>query len=221
MLAASLLATGFFVFASTAAHAQAPVDVSNGTITCNTFLKGSSKFKPALSNAACPAGVNETIQIKGSLSDCTVDATTAGAGVVIAGGSVKGTITTSDCTCAGLGPGDHPIISGSLITSWKTASGSPKISPTSSTLNAGANIHAGVSIPPAPFSGAIYGVFSLSGTGVGVTGAFTGGDGGAGSVTAGASTESAATLIGECTGAAPYKPGLKVLTFGEAQTRLN
>jgi hypothetical protein len=217
-LMAAIVPVGLLVVSSTASAAV--VDCTNATVVCNTFLKGSSKFKPVLSNVACPAGTSETIAIKGTISDCTVS---GAPGVKILSGSVKGTIITGDCTCGGLNPGDHAITSGSLTTSWKydstaTSTCDPNVPAGSkaSVLNAGANIHAAIQIAPAPYSGAVYGQFALSGTGVSVTGPFQGGDGGASSVTVGTSTESASTLIGNCLG----PKGLKVLTFGQAQTQL-
>src|SRR5262245_12091580 len=120
-LTATILPASLLAFCS-AANA---VDCTNASIVCNTFTKGSAKFKPVLSTGAlntCAAGGGtESISIKGTLSDCTV---TGAAGVVVISGSVKGTLYTGDCTCVGLTANNAikaPPIGkfNQLVTTWK------------------------------------------------------------------------------------------------------
>jgi hypothetical protein len=206
-----VLVAGALLLCASAAFA---VDASMFTITCNTFLKGSGKFKPALTPTACATGVSEVISIKGTVSDCTVGG--APATFKIASGSVKGTITTNDCTCSGIGIGLHPITAGALTVTWKTASGSDPIDNKTSliALSAAAKIDANVLIPGGNFTG-IYGTFALHGSGIGVTGSFQGSDSGTMSSLAGVTSESATLLLANCNGS-----GLKGFTFGFADAVL-
>jgi len=75
--------------------AQAQVDVSNSTVTCNTIVKGSIKLAPAL----VTGGTSSTVfKIKGKLAGCTTNAP----GVIIPDGksSFSGVVNipTNDCT---------------------------------------------------------------------------------------------------------------------------
>jgi hypothetical protein len=215
-LTAAILPASLLAFCSIASA----VDCTLGTVVCNQLTKGSTKFKPVL-HAPCPPLVNELISIKGTLGDCTTNVP----GVQIISGSVKGTITTNDCSCTGLLPGAHPVLSGALTTTWKFATkdsmGNPIPVCDSKTsvlnLSAAANINAGVLVPGPPFNGsALYGEFNLSGAGVSVAGDFQGGDGGATSSTTGSSVESASFLVNTCL--APK--GLKGFSFGATDNTL-
>ncbi len=226
-MAVAFLPIGLLVFQTPAVA----VDCTNATIVCNTFTKGSAKFKPALNAAAglgtcpqSPTGIEE-IKIKGVLSDCTV---TGASGVTVLSGSVKGTLYTNDCSCAGLAvptvliATPPPNKQSALVTRWKFAPGAAcdpgqvsstlTLTPGTSTIN-----NPGPWSPGPPFNpSALYGKFNLSGAGVGVTGIFTGGTGGTGSSTTGTTTESVVSIISTCTG----PTGLKGFSFGQGDVSL-
>src|SRR5262245_57383920 len=108
VLPASLLALSSIASAAT-------VDCQNFTITCNTFTKGTAKFKPALNAAAavgtCPTSIPanlENISIKGTVSDCTV----GGQATTCTGGTNNGGACTNNGQCP-LGKCGVQVISGS------------------------------------------------------------------------------------------------------------
>jgi hypothetical protein len=185
------------------------IDATSFTITCNTFVKGTAKFKPALSDTPCPQGGSEVMSLAGTLTDCTIG---GGAPTTfkIASGSVKGTITAPDCTCnIGLGPGFHPLTSGALSVTWKVAKGSDPIDEKTSliTLSPGTQINVDLLIPGGAFTGA-YGVVALT-AGLSVTGSFQGSDGGVTSLIAGATSEDLGLLHDAC----GDPKGLKGISF--------
>lgn len=229
-LKATMLPMGVLALCSTSTATV--VDCNPLTITCTTFQKGGAKFKPLLTSASglgtCTTSTppnTEAISIKGTLTDCNA----SDPNVKVVSGSVKGTIYTGDCSCAGLGAASNPIVTpppgktNALVVSWKFDSASPNTCQTgqkSSTLGqlAGtAAISQSAFNPGAPFAGAaFYGRFSLGGPGTGINGIFQGGDVGASSVLAALSTESVTFLIGTCNSA----KGLKGITFGVADAEL-
>lgn len=205
-----------------AAHA---VDCSNATIVCNTFTKGSAKFKPALNPGGCGSAPNETISLKGTISDCVV---TGASGVTVVSGSLKGTLYTGDCSCLGLAAPTAlvtppPNKQNALVVKWKFAPGAacnPGQNTSTLSFTAASVISPGVLVPPAfPAPGGIYGFFALAPPAAtpAVSGIFTGGSGGANSTAVGTTTESAATLLGTCNTA---PAGLKGFTFGQGQIAL-
>jgi hypothetical protein len=232
-----LSAAVLLVFCGAATAAE--VDCTNATITCNQLTKGSSKFKPVLAThpvGTCPTSLDgkELISIKGTLADCTV--TGAGAVKVISG-SVKGTLYTGDCSCAGLAVSPNPLVAppvgkfNQLTTSWKfdtTAADVCTAGQKSSVLTLFAANGAGITAGPfiaglanAQFTG-VYGGFTLKdlavapGPDVAVTGIFQGADNGATSHTSGSTVESLGGLFGTCGGA----KGLKAITFGATDSTL-
>jgi hypothetical protein len=232
-LQAAMLAVG--VMALSSAATAAVVDCTMLTISCFTLQKGGVKFKPILSSAAahgtCPSSVppnTEGVSIKGTLTDCTVSNTN----VKVVSGSVKGTIYTADCSCLSLSDASVGIVTpppgktNTLVASWKFDATSTDVcmsgqkSSTIVQVPSMSAIHQGFFHPPSPpFSsslGANYGLFSLSGTGMGVSGIFQGGDLGASSAVAGLSTEDVFFLINTCNG----PKGLKGLTFGPTDAEL-
>lgn len=230
-LSAAILPASLLAFCWTATAAS--VDCTNATITCNTFTKGTAQFKPVLSTGAvgtCAAGGGvEVISIKGTVSDCTV---TGAGGVKVISGSVKGTLYTGDCTCAGLAVSPNPIIVppagkfNQLVTSWKFDTTAPDVCNSGQKASTLALVGGVAGITSGPFiaslananfnPGAVYGAFTLKAPGTGVAGIFQGADLGATSHTTGATTESLSTLFNTCAGA----KGLKGITFGQADTVL-
>ena len=237
-LTAAILPASLLAYCSMATAAE--VDCTNAKITCNALLKGTSKFKPVLAThpvGTCPTSIPanmETIAIKGTLVDCTV---TGAGGVKVISGSVKGTLYTADCSCAGLAVSPNPLIpapvgkTNSLTTTWKfdtTAADVCMAGQKSSVLTLFAANGAGITSGPfiaslanSNFSG-VYGGFTLKDLGVApgpdlaVTGIFQGGDNGATSHTSGSTVESLGFLFGTCGGA----KGLKGITFGATDSTL-
>jgi hypothetical protein len=230
------------VLAFCGAATAAEVDCTNATITCNTLTKGSTKFKPVLAThpvGTCPTSIpanQESISIKGTLSDCTVSNTVPAGTVKVISGSVKGTLYTADCSCAGLAVSPNPLITppagktNTLTTSWKFDASAPDICAAgqkASTLILSAANGAGITSGPfiaslanSNFTG-VYGGFTLKDQGVGpqdvaVSGIFQGADGGASSHTSGSTVESLGFLFGTCGG----PKGLKGITFGATDSTL-
>jgi len=224
-ITAALLPAGVLAFWMNAS-AQL-VDCTGATITCATFTEGRLKLKPALSPNACPPGVTDLISIRGTFSDCTL----TGAGTVrVVSGALRGSISTPDCTCAELPLGAHPTLGGSLTTTWKFATAdamgnalalcTEKVS--TLVLSPAARV-AVEELGPGPLEAipmdsihAIYGVLSLNGTGLSVSGPFQGEDGGTTSVFTAITTESVEDIAGSCLG--PKK--LTGFRFGQAEIQL-
>jgi hypothetical protein len=229
-LKAAILPIGVLALCSTGNAAV--VDCNPLTITCTTFQKGGAKFKPLLTSASalgtCTTSTppnTEAISIKGTLTQCT----TSSPNVKVISGAAKGTLYTSDCSCAGLAAASNPIVTpppgktNALVVSWKfdpSSTDTCQSGQKSSTLGqlAGtAAISQGPFNPGPPFAGgAFYGKFSLGGPGTGINGIFQGGDVGATSVLVALSTEDVFFLTGTCGSA----KGLKGITFGVADSEL-
>ena len=210
---------GFVSLPNAEAAAPPKVDVSNHTVTCDTFY-GSIKSVPALTLAGSGPG---TITVKGVLDGChddTVgdyDATSNPGGVSLAPAKVKGTlnVTSTSCTAlAGLSAGT----SGSLTTTWKTVAGTPKLLANSTTLNVNQTNGAFSTVQTASnnFS-ASYGEFqigtpaSYGGTlAPSATGNFAGTDGGASSTVDVVTSQSVGALLAACSTPA----GLKAINLG-------
>src|SRR5215813_4160047 len=136
-LTAAILPASLLAYCSMATAAS--VDCTNAKITCNALLKGTSKFKPVLAThpvGTCPTSIpvnQEAIAIKGTLVDCTVTGTSPAGTVKVISGSVKGTLYTADCSCAGLAVSPNPIIPAptgkfnQLVTSWKFDTTAPDV----------------------------------------------------------------------------------------------
>jgi hypothetical protein len=204
-----LLPAGALLLCSSAALA---IDATSFTISCDTFVKGKAKFKPALAITACRPGVSEVISLEGTVTGCTVGGG-APATFKIASGAFKGTITAPDCTCnIGLGPGFHPVNSASLSVKWKVAEGSDPIDDRTSVLTfiPGSQIDVDLLVPGGLFTG-VYAIFALTGP-TSVTGSFQGTDGGASSSIAGVTSESVNLLADRC----GDKKGVEGITFGFA-----
>ena len=197
-----------------------PVDVSNHTVTCDTFF-GSIKASPALTLAGSGPG---TITVKGTLAGCTddtvgvYDATSNPGGVSLAPSKVSGTLNIASSSCTGLA-GLSAGTSGTLTTSWKVNSGTPKLTAPSSTLTVNQTNGAFTTVGTGSgnFGANQYGEFqigtpsSYGGTlAPSVTGNFHGTDGGASSTTEVITSQSVGSLLAACGSAA----GLKTLNLG-------
>jgi hypothetical protein len=155
------------------------------------------------------------VSLGGKLAGCT----TSASGVVINDfkSSIKGALNTTSNDCAGLlSPG---AVTGSVVVKWNAT---PKITPNSSTIDVGSgDVTTGVY---SAAWGGEYGYFGLGpnprptgtpGPSVPVSGAFTGGDGGAGSTADIILQEDLAVLIGQCS------TGLKQLNIALGQLQLS
>ena len=197
-----VLSLAALCLSATARTAGAQVDASNSTVTCNTITKGSISLKPALMAGGTIVG--GVVKIKGSLSGCT----TNNGGITSITGSFKGELastTTNDCTNL-VGPTTN---TGTIIVKWKAV---PALTNSTSTVTISAGSAVGglfTGVPPG-----VYGQFDLGnppGVALAVTGAFTGGDGGATSTARVITTQDAlGSLASQC--ASPK--GLKSLNIG-------
>lgn len=206
---ASLLLAPLFVGA---AHAQ--VDVSNASVTCNTIVKASLKASPALVLGGM-AGTT-TIKVKGVLGGCT----SPDAAVTFPDYKSKFqgvlTVPTNDC----LGLVSLNLTSATLTIKWKT---NEKINVNQSVITIdqsdataglfvapwGANHpYVGLGVNPRP-SG-------MPGTPLSVSGAFTGGDGGAQSTVDLISSQDIQTIVAACQTAT----GVKQVDLGLGQIHL-
>ena len=216
------------VVAAPVAHAAAPppIDVSNDRVQCNDVI-GKVKFSvPLTLNGTTPNQV--TISIKSD--DCTdLD----NANVSLKGGASKGILNAANNNCLGL-QGLSTGTSGSLGVKWSVNTGTPKITnggtPGASTFTIsqtwGGTYNDGGQTSPAAASdswGGEYGFFAIGGptsglplgttqsytTNPSISGAFTGGDGGANSIFQGSTTQTTGAL-----GVACLTVGIKGITFG-------
>jgi hypothetical protein len=138
-----------------------PIDVSNDSISCNTSF-GTASISPALVIGG--TATSTTMRVKATLAGCTVTGPNPAA---ILFGKVSGRLTGISNECITL---EAPL-AGALTIRWKADKTTPILQKSSTVMIT--NVTFGGF--GAPWN-AIYGQFSL-GTG-GVTGAFTGGDGG-------------------------------------------
>jgi hypothetical protein len=207
------VAMPFALLIPSSGAAAPPVDVSNNTVTCNTINKGVIKAKPPLVTGG---SVPTVFSIAGKLAGCSTDAS----GVVINDfkSSFKGTISAPSNDCGALlGPS---TATGQIIIKWNTT---PKITPSTSTIDiSSGDLTTGV------FSsgwGGAYGYFGLgvnprpsgtAGTPLAVSGAFTGGDGGASSTADAVTQEDIAVILGQCSA-----NGVKALNIGIGQIQLS
>jgi hypothetical protein len=194
------------LFIPTSHAADPPIDVSNATVTCNTINKGVIKIKPPLVNGGTAVPV---LSLAGKLAGCS---TSEGNVIADFKSSIKGTLTGTSNDCGGLLDGSG--ITGTITVKW---GGALKITPTTSTITvSGGDVTNGVF--SASWGGA-YGQFQLGsppGSALAVSGAFTGGDGGAASTAIAVTQEDLAVILGQCAG-----KGVKALNIGLGQLQLS
>jgi hypothetical protein len=164
----------------------AATDVSTDTVTCDSVV-GTVKIKPPL---VIMTGMPLTITVKGVVAGC-IDGVNGS--VKILPSKVSAKLSSVSTGCAGL-LGSSPI-SGPIKVSWKADKTTP-ITPKSSVI-ATSTLTGGI------YGGAPwftpYGMLTLAASGV--TGAFTGSDGGASTTALAALAESIGVLGTECGGA--------------------
>lgn len=197
---AALVAGSLFI--GTGAHAGTPpVDASHDTVTCDTILKGTAGFKPALNGTG---GLPTVITIKGSLAGCT----TNDSNITSISGSIKGTLNAPDNNFLTLlGPSSA---TGTITITWKTV---PALVTKTTTITiASGNI---VGATNSPFGdSATYGQFNISGAAQ--SGSFGGNNNGASSFTHAITVEDAGYLLAQGSGA----KGLKAVTLGSSELSL-
>jgi hypothetical protein len=206
--------------AAPAGASTPPLDASNATVSCDSVV-GSIKFVPPLTSGGTSAGL---VYVKATVSGCSTSLATT-----VLSGSGKGTLATATNDCSGL-VGLSTSTSGPLITKWKTASGSPKITPAASTLNITQTYGAQFTGTPGPGDpagnadawGASYGLFQIGtdaahgGTSApNVVGAFTGGNSGHTTTLDATTGQSATSLALSC-----LLTGIKSIAFGIGQVTL-
>ncbi len=199
---AALLCGGLF-----ATPAQAQIDTTNYTVSCDTLSKGVVQFKPSL---ILGGTLQETTKIKGTLSGCTATPAAGGDPVTVISGSVSGLLSTPTNDCGALlGPS---AATGTLTIKWKTVQKLANAT-TSITIGAG-NVSGGLTAPFADT--AQYGLFNISGTTQ--SGAFGGTSGtGTGSFTKSITTQGFNALGAACT---PPALGLKAINLGSTEVGL-
>jgi len=202
----SAAALSLLVFGATSVLAgPPPYDNSNDTVHCGTILKGVIKPKPVLNNVGSGPSV---FSISGTLGGCSSASNPA---LVFPEGKskFKGTINAPTNACAALaGPSTS---TGSITITWgATAPGGAALLNKTSIVAIPSGGSAGSF---AAIAGDSHGTFDLGvpNTALSVTGAFTGGTGGAGSTATVITTESVPTILSFC-GLTPPK-GLKQITI--------
>jgi hypothetical protein len=207
ILAAALVMGAFGVLGSTSAHAGSPppIDVSADRVVCNTVV-GTATYATPLASGGPTSGPN-LVTLKATLDGC-VD--TNNSNVHLAASTLKGTFQTSNGTnCSGL-LGTTSTTASSIKVTWKAITGTPKLvvgsAPASSSITLSAVTGGLYTSDP---WGGTYGQFSVAAGQATVTGAFTGGHGGAASTFAATSGQDSGALGNACTG-----KGLKTINFG-------
>ncbi len=186
-------------FASSRASAAIPMnDVSNASITCNTLF-GTVSLKPGyLFGGSQPS----TVKIKGTLDGCTVTGGSPSTPQFVTG-TFKGTLAGAANDCfAFLSTNPLP---GTITIRWKAHPSTPLMQK-SSTLTI-STLTGTLFAPGGLFGAAQYFQLSLGTTSV--SGAFTGGDGGAASTNVAVTSEDFGPTSNSC-----ETDGLKTLHLG-------
>jgi hypothetical protein len=186
------------------AQAQ-PVPNGNSTVHCDTMTKGVLKFVPALTTAGSGP---VTIKVGGTLGGCS---SASDPSLVFPEGKskFKGVLNAPTSACAALA--GVSATAGTLTFTWGVAA--PGVTLKTSTVTVtGAN---GVS---PIINGAIYGEFDLGAShgapALAVSGAFTGGDGGATSGAQVVTQQSAMAILNFCSGPPAAPLGVKAINVG-------
>jgi hypothetical protein len=196
-IVAATLSVGF-IDAQSPARAAAPpkIDVSNATIVCDTVI-GTLGLKPAFLVGG--TGTSGAMTLKGTLGACTV--TDAPSPVTILKGTFSGKLVTSVNDCVAVFEG--ATTTGTITIKWK-ADGTTPIQQTSTVVTIGSLTG---QVFTAPWDG-LYGQLTLNPSGE--TGAFTGGDNGAGATITGVGSQEVQSLFNSC----GTTPGLKLINIG-------
>ena len=175
------------------------IDVSNAQIKCDTFSGVTAKLNPASINGGTATAT--TIKVKGKLFGCAV--TGAPSSVVVLSGKLKGELAGDSNDCGSLIGTNNTV--GDVTITWKADSTTP-IDQTVSTVHITSSTGT-IYVPTGFPAGTNYAKFVLNPTGV--TGAFTGGDGGTTSSNVGITQDDLNVTFGACSDA-----GLKKITIG-------
>jgi hypothetical protein len=209
----SAAALSLLVFSATSVMAVDPYDNSNDTVTCGTITKGVIKPKPVLTSTG--PFVTSVFSVSGTLGGCTSPSHPA---LVFPEGKskFKGTINAPTNSCAALN--GSTTASGTITVSWNATDGvgGPGLLLKTSTITLPANSTTGGA---ALVAGDLHGSFDFgTPTPLAVSGAFTGGDGGATSTGTVITQESVTTILNFC-GLTPPK-GLKQINLGVGSLKL-
>jgi hypothetical protein len=195
------------LFVGGVAHAgSTSVDASHYTVGCDSLQKGSMSFSPPFMGGGAHA--LETVHFKGTLNGCDAVADGSDPAVTVLSGSISGSLSGGDNNCTSVD--DPSLLGGYLTVTWKT---SPPLKNSKSTIIV------------APFETSAHSVFPFNDfaayrqmdfSGVTVTGAFAGNDGGKSTVIHMLSTEGFDYTFGTC--ASPT--GLKGLGIGSTEFAL-
>jgi len=198
--ATAVVSAGLFAGAAQGAG-PAKADVSHDKVKC-TSVYGTVAFSPALVLGGTPGVTAAKVSVKGVVADCT-DITNPN--VKLLASTFAGTLTAPNNNALSLLGLQH--VTGALTIKWKADKSSP-ILQTSSVVEPNA-ICGGVMSLPAPFVGGQHGEFHIgtqthcSGGAAqaapSATGAFTGNDAGASSVTDALTVQDVDALTGPAT----------------------
>jgi len=176
------------------AWAGTPVDNTNDMIECDTVIAVASS-KPAF----VIGGIASTlVKVKGTVVGIDVNA-----GLAVSG-SFSGTLTRTSNDCLFLA-GTSPL-TGSLVFKWKSLDPTHSLTQPTSTVNV-TTITGGSFAPGGSFGPAFYLTFTLGISGV--TGGFTGGDGGTTSSNTLVMSQDVGAFLNGCQGA-----GFKTFNLG-------
>ncbi len=204
----------FALLASGSGAAAPAIDVTNDHVTCNTINQGLIKISPAITSSGSSS--HAKFLFSGKLGGC-VDEDNSGVTFSESKSSFKGTINVDSNTCISF---FSSIEDGTFTVKWIA---DQKITPSSSTITLDVDsLTAGTYTAP---WGAQYATFAIGDTDfaegpphtpVTVTGAFTGGDGGATSTFKLISQEWFDSIQQACF----FGGALKVINFGIGQVHL-
>jgi hypothetical protein len=177
-----------------------PIDVGGDRVLCNTIIKGVAGFVPPLSATGALPG---TTKVKGALGDCH-DFDNPNVHFLEGKSSFSGVLTGATNNCAGLSGAS--AATGTITIKWKTVE--KLVNAVSVMTLPPASTFSGIFIGP---WGSLYGQFDIgapTALPVSVSGAFTGGDGGAQSHTTAVTTQSISSIGVMCI------KGMKALNLG-------
>ena len=183
---------GFLLLLCPIAGLAQEIDMSNDSITCTT-VNGTAPIAPLVTGGTAKS---TTMTVRARVAGCTVAGLNA---VSIRSGRLSGKLVSPSNNCVTL----MEPVTGTLTMKWKADKRTP-IAQRSSKMNV-TNVSFGVFTAP---WGTSYGEFSLGVSGV--TGAFTGGDGGGTSSNVSVTSQDIGEILAECSSST----GLKTLYTG-------
>ena len=186
--AATAMPLGIIAATGGVASAKTTVNVANDSVTC-ADVSGTVTFSPPLTLSG-GATHSQTTTVSASLKKCGVTGPNA---AKVTGGTVSGTIVDPSTTGSCTGLSGASVVTGSLSTTWK----SKDILQPGSTSTTTFNQDVGSTYTKGKNS---YGLFEIPGAGgtIGVSGDFTGSNGGATSSIEAQTKDTDAQIVTQC-----------------------